>query len=66
MTAISRLRGRRSGGSHAEATGRRSAGAGVGGSAQQLVLQALSSKKGVSHRLAEIRKLIDEMEKKAK
>ncbi|MCA9155928.1 MAG: BlaI/MecI/CopY family transcriptional regulator, partial [Planctomycetales bacterium] len=37
-----------------------------GGSAQQLVLQALSSKKASRAELAEIRKLIDEMEKKAK
>lgn len=36
------------------------------GSAQQLVLQALSSKKTSRAELAEIRKLIDEMEKKAK
>ena len=37
-----------------------------GGSAQQLVLQALSSKRASRAELAEIRKLIDEMEKKAK
>ncbi len=37
-----------------------------GGSAQQLVLQALSSKKASRAELAEIRKLIDEMEKNAK
>ena len=37
-----------------------------GGSAQQLILQALSSKKASRAELAEIRKLIDEMEKKAK
>ncbi len=37
-----------------------------GGSAQQLILQALSSKKASRLELAEIRKLIDEMEKKAK
>ena len=37
-----------------------------GGSAQQLVMQALSSKKASSAELVEIRKLIDEMEKKAK
>lgn len=37
-----------------------------GGSAQQLVLQALSSKKASRAELAEIRKLLDEMEKKAK
>ncbi len=37
-----------------------------GGSAQQLVMQALSSKKASSAELIEIRKLIDEMEKKAK
>lgn len=37
-----------------------------GGSAQQLVLQALSSKRASKAELAEIRKLIDEMEKKAK
>ncbi|MDB5389095.1 MAG: Transcriptional repressor, BlaI/MecI family [Planctomycetaceae bacterium] len=36
------------------------------GSAQQLVLQALSSKKASRAELAEIRKLIDEMEQKAK
>lgn len=37
-----------------------------GGSAGQLVLQALSSKKASRAELAEIRKLIDEMEQKAK
>ena len=37
-----------------------------GGSAQQLVMQALSSKKASSAELIEIRKLIDEMEKKTK
>ena len=37
-----------------------------GCSAQQLVMQALSSKKASSAELIEIRKLIDEMEKKAK
>ena len=37
-----------------------------GGSAQQLVMQALSSKKASSAELVEIRKLIDEMEKKMK
>jgi len=37
-----------------------------GGSAQQLVLQALSSKKASRAELAEIRGLIEEMEKKAK
>ena len=37
-----------------------------GGSAQQLVMQALSSKKASSAELVEIRKLIDEMEKKLK
>lgn len=37
-----------------------------GGSAQQLVLQALSSKRASRADLAEIRKLIDEMESKAK
>ena len=37
-----------------------------GGSAQQLVMQALSSKKASSAELVEIRKLIDEMEKKVK
>ncbi len=37
-----------------------------GGSAQQLVMQALSSKKASSADLVEIRKLIDEMEKKMK
>jgi predicted transcriptional regulator len=37
-----------------------------GGSAQQLVLQALSSKKASKAELAEIRKLLDQMEKKAK
>ena len=37
-----------------------------GGSARQLVLQALSSKKASRADLAEIRRLIDEMEKKAK
>lgn len=37
-----------------------------GGSARQLVLQALSSKKASRADLAEIRKLIDDMEKKAK
>lgn len=36
------------------------------GSAQQLVLQALSSKKASLAELAEIRKLLDEMEQKAK
>ena len=36
------------------------------GSAQQLVLQALSSKQASRAELAEIRKLIDEMEQKAK
>lgn len=37
-----------------------------GGSAQQLVLQALSGRKASRADLAEIRKLLDEMEKKAK
>ena len=37
-----------------------------GGSAQQLVMQALSSKKASSAELVEIRKLIDEMQKKMK
>lgn len=37
-----------------------------GGSARQLVLQALSSQKASRADLAEIRKLIDDMEKKAK
>ncbi|MEI8021923.1 MAG: BlaI/MecI/CopY family transcriptional regulator [Schlesneria sp.] len=37
-----------------------------GGSAQKLVMQALSSKKASSAELVEIRKLIDEMEKKLK
>ena len=37
-----------------------------GGSAQQLVMQALSSKKASSAELVEIRKLIDEMEKKVR
>ncbi len=37
-----------------------------GGSAQQLVLQALSSRKASRAELAEIRGLIEEMEKKAK
>ncbi|MBM4074524.1 MAG: BlaI/MecI/CopY family transcriptional regulator [Planctomycetes bacterium] len=36
-----------------------------GGSAQKLVLQALSSKKASRSELAEIRTLIDEMEKKS-
>lgn len=36
------------------------------GSAQQLVLQALSTKKASRAELAEIRKLLDEMEKKAR
>ena len=37
-----------------------------GGSAQQLVLQALSGRKASRADLAEIRKLLDEMEQKAK
>jgi BlaI family transcriptional regulator, penicillinase repressor len=37
-----------------------------GGSAQELVLQALAAKKSSPKELAEIRKLIDEMEKGAK
>ncbi len=37
-----------------------------GGSAQQLVLQALSGRKASRADLAEIRKLLDEMERKAK
>jgi predicted transcriptional regulator len=37
-----------------------------GGSARQLVLQALSSKRASRAELAEIRTLLDEMEKKAK
>jgi predicted transcriptional regulator len=37
-----------------------------GGSARQLVLQALSSAKASRDDLAEIRKLLDDMEKKAK
>lgn len=37
-----------------------------GGSAQQLVLRALSARKASSAELAEIRQLLDEMEKKAK
>jgi predicted transcriptional regulator len=36
-----------------------------GGSAQQLVLQALSSKKSTRDELAEIKKLIEDMEKKS-
>jgi predicted transcriptional regulator len=37
-----------------------------GGSAQKLVLQALAGRKASREDLAEIRKLLDEMEKKAK
>ena len=37
-----------------------------GGSAQQLVLQALSSQKASRAELSEIRKLLDEIEKKSK
>jgi BlaI family transcriptional regulator, penicillinase repressor len=37
-----------------------------GGSAQQLVLQALSAKRASKTELAEIRQLLDELEKKAK
>ncbi len=37
-----------------------------GGSAQQLVLRALSARKASPAELAEIRQLLDEMEKKAK
>lgn len=37
-----------------------------GGSAQQLVLQALSAKRASRDELAEIRRMLDELEKKAK
>jgi predicted transcriptional regulator len=37
-----------------------------GGSAQQLVLQALATKKSTARELAEIRKLLDDMEGRAK